>query len=114
MFPTGLPGSGLLILRVTVAAMVVTGANLGRGSFLSIWEVFGGFIALGFLCLGLLTPVCCVLSLLLEGAALYSGSGLHGSLLIFSAFLTLSVSVLGPGAISLDSRMFGRRRITHS
>lgn len=64
------------------------------------------------LCLGLLTPYCAALSALLELVLLITGSG-PGKFHCGMAALTATALIgLGPGAYSIDGRLFGRRVIT--
>jgi hypothetical protein len=63
------------------------------------------------LCLGILTGVCAIaaiaggVSLLMTGHMTSSESG------IVTLLLCLVVSILGPGAYSLDCVLFGRRKV---
>jgi hypothetical protein len=63
------------------------------------------------LCAGVFTPYVCALSCVLE-ISCFSGlswtESAHQSFLILA---TASLAVLGPGAHSLDARLFGRRVI---
>jgi putative oxidoreductase len=63
----------------------------------------------GFLVVGLWTPIAGAVQTLLGGAAIYA-SGLENSYVMIS-ILGLSLAMLGPGAWSIDSHLYGRRRI---
>ena len=110
MFPPGGPGIGLLLLRISVAATFVS-IMATRTDVSSIHLLFVGSL-LTALCLtiGVVTPylsfVVCVCSLVnLFGAVSHLDKLVLASLLLTSAALAL----LGPGAYSVDSRLFGRR-----
>ena len=108
MFPTGLVGVALLILRVSVAITIVINAAECWASTLSSWVIVGFVLAALSLCLGLLTPYFSLLSSLLQtGVLLFAG----GNRFQFVTSIVGSgiVSVLGPGAYSVDCRLFGRR-----
>lgn len=67
--------------------------------------------------LGCLTPLACVL-VGLCGAALRLAGAPQGVLpidgvpsLLFASSITSAVLLLGPGAFSLDARLFGRRKV---
>lgn len=106
MFPDGGPGAGLLLLRLAVALSLLSDATDG-----TLEHALLGLPVLA-LCLGILTPVfaagCCLLklhSLLITGGASLPEAAI--SLLAAGALV-----LLGPGAHSLDARLFGRRVIT--
>ena len=110
MFPPGGPGIGLLLLRISVAATSVL-VVADRTGFASIHALFLGamLVSLG-LTIGLLTPylsfVVCVYGLVsLFGAGSHLAELVSASLFLSAAALAL----LGPGAYSVDARLFGRR-----
>jgi hypothetical protein len=119
-FPNGLPGIGLLVLRLAVGTKFVIEASscmLGQqGWNLGFWLLclFALGIGTSFV-LGFLTQLMAGVSVL-AGAAVYF---YHPARV--SAFLNLpgldtigvalAIALLGPGAISLDAYLFGRRKI---
>ena len=110
MFPPGGPGTGLFILRISVAATLVL-AVASRTGMTSINPLFVGALVIALcLAVGVLTPyvsviVCAYAVVNLFGASAHLDVVVSGSLLLTAAALTL----LGPGAYSIDARLFGRR-----
>lgn len=112
-FPNGWPGRGLLLLRVT-------GALLQLHSFFFIRHENSQHLAeisLGIsaiiailLLVGLWTPVVGVLSAAAEIPLLIQGAD-DPRILICLMMLGVSISMLGPGAFSLDAMIFGRHRL---
>ncbi|MBH1494244.1 hypothetical protein JY423_08840 [Stenotrophomonas maltophilia] len=98
MFPDRGPGVGLLWLRLCVAvALCMPG---GHGGWLSALCL----LAVAMLALGVLMPVAVVVAML----------ELHAQALPWPlVVLPLALLVLGPGAYSLDARLFGRRVFGH-
>jgi uncharacterized membrane protein YphA (DoxX/SURF4 family) len=122
-FPNGFPGGGLFLLRFVIALNAVA-----EGIFIlsspdhetaSSWclgglaVVMGGSILMGFL-----TPICCGLAAVANvimnlvrlpssQAPVLATSIAHLNLAIICVALVL----VGPGAFSLDARLFGRREI---
>jgi hypothetical protein len=82
----------LATTRATVAGWFVAGLSL---------------ISAGCLLVGFMTPVIAIVVTL--GAAALALLGLIQSIEI--VVLAIAIALLGPGAISLDARMFGRREI---
>jgi len=111
MFPTGSAGIALVVLRSVVAVTLI--ADTSRRTFLSSVSIIEIFVALiGFcLCLGFLTPYCAALSCLLEFAFLMTTATPHHLQLGMSALTAAAQVALGPGAYSLDARLFGRQLI---
>jgi putative oxidoreductase len=118
-FPSSWPGFGLLLLRLGVGiALIYLGISpLFDAPGASI-TVAGDFIgaALGiFLLAGLWTPVMGALIAIDElwiAFSLYSSQPDSRLIHIFLAVLTTGVAMLGPGAWSIDARLFGRKRFT--
>src|SRR5215470_16858943 len=110
MFPPGAPGIGLLVLRISVAGtFVLIAANQTGMSF--IHPLFIGALLIGLcLAIGFLTPyvssVVCVYALV----NLFRASAHLDVLLLASLLLnSVALALLGPGAYSIDARLFGRR-----
>ncbi|MCI1052988.1 hypothetical protein MOQ17_08610 [Stenotrophomonas maltophilia] len=96
MFPDRGPGLGLLWLRLCVAA-ALCGPGMPGGWWSALY-----LLAVAMLALGVLTPLAAV-------TAAVGLSTLPGPWPL--ALLPLALLVLGPGAYSLDARLFGRRVI---
>ena len=123
MFPDRWPGAGLLFLRLAVGVvLIVQGiAYLGDKhdqsalvlAAMLVMSLLGIFLLIGFL------------TRLAAGAAAVANLGCIFSLFPVSkvgplmtpataalaAAIAIAVSCLGPGAMSLDARLFGRREI---
>jgi uncharacterized membrane protein YphA (DoxX/SURF4 family) len=109
IFPAGAPGAGLLLLRASVAAtLIVDGASAGAW-FASAWAIAAVAGTVLFLLLGFLTPYAAVASCLLQLTALFCAGWEHGLHLGIAAVNGIVLAVLGPGAWSIDARVFGRR-----
>jgi uncharacterized membrane protein YphA (DoxX/SURF4 family) len=117
-FPNSWPGAGLLLLRLGLGvALIYCGVAglLGAPSeligFLQNLMASAGGI---FLLAGLWTPVMGTLAAFAEAwtaLLLYSARQPSTWDHIFLAVLSASVAMLGPGAWSIDARLFGRKRI---
>jgi uncharacterized membrane protein len=114
MFPTGAAGLALVLLRVSVAAMLVTNVIPSEDPTVHMWELAGIGLLVTALCLGIFTPVVSVLSCCVEIAALSDLRELGVTHLMASILITASLAMLGPGAYSIDARMFGRRLVSSS
>jgi putative oxidoreductase len=116
-FPGGRPGFGLLLLRFGVGIALI---SFGISGFFAasrepvalardFIEAAGAIL----LIIGLWTPVAGALIALDE---LWIALSLYSSLPdghwnhVFLAVLTAGVAMLGPGAWSIDARLFGRKR----
>ena len=108
MFPGGLVGATLLILRSAVATTVLLNALHYRTLGLSLWHVVGLCLGSLFLISGLLTPYMSVATILL---LLCSFRSLDQRVFQYlTSLIGLGViAILGPGAYSIDARIFGRR-----
>jgi uncharacterized membrane protein YphA (DoxX/SURF4 family) len=124
-FPGGQLGVGLLILRTTAAVPTALfgGILLSRlGTFAANQVSYLCHLVLGlllvtggvFLILGLMVPF---VSIMVAGShfiaayiRLTTTAPFQGALLLL-ACITIALFFLGPGAYSIDSRLYGRRQI---
>lgn len=121
-FPDGRAGLGLLLLRVALGASATfqVGDYLLGGENPTQWEratwclvIAGGALFV----MGFLTPLAAILLGLCGVSSLLSwflGAAIHqpdNRLLILYIITAVSAALLGPGAYSLDARLFGRREI---
>lgn len=122
-FPEGWPGIGLIFLRLTVAvnAIICTiDAFVGPDSHaISAWAVGALAIAVGAAILfGFLTPAAsaaATVGYLISGVSPSLMTEANHHISVLTAFNLAAISAalvfLGPGAFSLDARLFGRREI---
>jgi putative oxidoreductase len=113
-FANGLPGKGLLALRLILSAYVIqncfTGDSDGTGLTHLMLRIITGASGM-LIVVGLWTPVAGALCSLVElWAAASEPSDPWARVL--AAALGAGLAVLGPGAYSVDARAFGRRRIS--
>ena len=110
-FPGSWPGLGLLILRITVSAAPFGAIMeaLPRIGALADWILLSivGLLA-GCIVVGLATPI--VAPLFVVGALVISRNTEWPAWLAMAGG-SLSLMMLGPGALSLDAWLFGRKRI---
>jgi uncharacterized membrane protein YphA (DoxX/SURF4 family) len=115
-FPNSWPGVGLLLLRLSLASTLLYFAIAGLSNFSesTVLPQKLTAAATGILLLaGLWTPVTGALVALFEfwiAFSNYSPSGEGTWLHMFLAIQAVSVTMLGPGAWSIDARLFGRKR----
>ena len=122
-FPDGAPGIGLAILRIAVAtATTVHGIGIlaesgGAISTLFFLGVFAAFMGLVFL-VGFLTPIIgsmLALGYLADCICLFLSNDARKHADAFSflyvALMSLALALIGPGAFSVDARIFGRVEI---
>lgn len=122
-FPTGYPGLALLLLRLVVGgtassqAWLLITANHGTVNT-SVVVALLAFVTSLALVIGFMTPITSVL-LSAGGLLLTIDSSISGHLRLFESglarleFIAISAALisLGPGALSLDARLYGRREI---
>jgi hypothetical protein len=111
-FANGWPGRGLALLRLAVfiflaEACLEVRPLYDRGVWPSKIAAVGGVLLL----VGLWTPISGGITALLEiWIAFRMGDSREAHLL--AAAVACAVGLLGPGAWSVDARLFGRRRIS--
>ncbi len=112
-FAHGAPGAGLLLLRIGAGgALVVHGvAGLAAGSAapsvaLDILSAVMGVLLL----VGLWTPIVAALATI-DAALLAFSDPANQPFYILLGALAAALALLGPGAFSVDARLFGWRRV---
>jgi hypothetical protein len=111
MFPTGTAGVALLILRLSASASLLAHATElpnFAGSFTLL------VISASALCLGFVTPYVSAVSCLMQLAAVGKPGNHLAVPIIISVANTAALGILGPGAYSLDAKIFGRRIVRFS
>jgi uncharacterized membrane protein YphA (DoxX/SURF4 family) len=122
-FPSGWVGAALLVLRGVVGASAMVEAILAAVDMSSAlgWAACASAALSGLaLVLGFLTPI--VSSFLAAAGATILLSMPASTLLLLDSRMALlefvvmagAVAVLGPGAASIDARLFGRREVAIS
>jgi putative oxidoreductase len=112
-FPNGWPGRGLLVLRLAVGGMLLTNSAAWLESGLhrdvsvpAIVAIVAGLLML----IGLWTPVGSALAVISQSwTFLVVGAMPQTAILLLS--ISAAVAMLGPGAWSIDSLLFGRQRL---
>ena len=119
-FPGGLPGIGLLLLRITIGlgllihafSWLIEPQNSNNG----VWApgLLALVIGISFI-LGFLTPLAGSVSALV-GIAIRLlhpewSAPITGLLGVSPLVMVIAITLLGPGALSLDAYFFGRRKI---
>lgn len=122
-FPAGWPGVGLLLLRITVGVTALAQGfvnfTLSGKSPLVAKLVSVFVIAIGVaLLIGFLTPIAGLL--IAVGNCCFALLGFPTPIVnlldswfatIFVVIMAVALMFLGPGAYSLDARLFGRREV---
>ena len=112
MFPQGGPGIGLLLLRIAAAGMFALNLT-HRFNFSSnalYWSVvlLIALISLGLL-LGFLTSILTIIACIAAAANLLLTEQPVDAVYILRILTSAALFFLGPGAYSVDARLFGLR-----
>lgn len=110
-FPDGWPGRGLLLLRFAVGVplfyWVVQDYGASPDATTSVCDVLGAICGV-FVIVGLWTPWAAIAISIDEAWAAFSHQ-LASQDHILVAAIAMSLAMLGPGAWSIDARLFGRK-----
>ena len=109
MFPSGRAGIALLCLRLSVIATLLLGTLSSISASQSLtWAIAILSLSLFF---GFATPIsasiCCVAEIYL----LFATASAMALCVVMSALVALALALLGPGAYSIDARLFGRKTV---
>jgi putative oxidoreductase len=116
-FASGWPGIGLLLLRLLTAVILI---HFGIASVIetpppaiTVLQIIGAGAGI-LLLIGLWTPAAGVLAAIVNALVAFSLVLSHSGdpwIPIVQAVLSVVLAMVGPGAWSIDARLFGRKRI---
>jgi hypothetical protein len=108
MFPSGLPGIALLLLRLSVAFTVLL-HGYARREVLAVAALAGFLLLAMALIVGFLTPIVTLLVMAVQFAGPWGLGMTNTGFVTVSILNALALALLGPGAYSFDALRFGRR-----
>jgi len=109
MFPHGAPGFALLLLRISVAVVLLINAIANCCGPASNRLLFATVLLCSIsLIIGFLTPYLSVIAAAFAVANLLTSPHVGDYFYVFPFFDAVVLALLGPGAYSLDARLFGR------
>jgi uncharacterized membrane protein YphA (DoxX/SURF4 family) len=77
----------------------------------SWWMIAAPAVLAVAICVGVLTPLAAVLTIVLEVTTWAAAGGPIEAVRVCAVLNAVALSLLGPGAYSLDARLFGRRQL---
>jgi uncharacterized membrane protein YphA (DoxX/SURF4 family) len=112
MFPQGGPGIGLLLLRIAAAGMfalnVTYRLDLSTNALHSLIITLLVIVCIGLL-LGFLTPLLTIVACAVALLNLFFTDQGTNVVYILRTLTSVALFFLGPGAYSIDARLFGLR-----
>jgi uncharacterized membrane protein YphA (DoxX/SURF4 family) len=108
VYPTGVAGVALLLLRLSAAAAITRMISGAWGDWITVAALF----ATACLIVGLLTRTAAALAAVLAVVSGWKMGDIAGELLVLHAVPIVALAMLGAGAYSLDGYRFGRQVIT--
>jgi hypothetical protein len=115
-FADGWPGFGLLLQRLLVGTVLCYQGIIclsDAGACTATLPQLVGAVAGAFLLVGLWTPVAGTLVAIAGGWIVWSDAARPVSSIMLTA-MGATLAMIGPGALSIDARLFGRRHIDAS
>jgi hypothetical protein len=111
MFPLGTAGIALLCLRFCVASTLMMSAFQHGHLVVPGWAC--GLMApvAVALCIGAYTPVSCTLTVVFQIVVASYTKSTQVSSVVVNILVAASLAALGPGAYSMDAKIFGFRRV---
>jgi len=111
-FADGWPGAGLLLLRLLAGSVLLYGGMVSPFAFDTV-QMVPPLLAAAFgamLVVGLFTPFAGIMAAAAEVWIAFLHPGNRWTQIGFAG-LCLSLVMIGPGAWSIDARLFGRKQI---
>lgn len=112
-FADGWPGAGLLLLRLLAGSGLLYSGIVSAPSAFDTAQIVPSALVAAFgaiLVVGLFTPFAGIMAAAVEVWIAFSHPGYRWPQ-IGLAGLSLSLAMIGPGAWSIDARLFGRKQI---
>jgi uncharacterized membrane protein YphA (DoxX/SURF4 family) len=100
-----------LLLRVSLAGAILDGGPDCLQPAVAPLICVGLAAQSSLLCIGFMTPVVSVIACVFELVSLLIAAHADLRFVVLSSLNAAAIALLGPGAYSLDARLFGRRVI---